>query len=98
MGTVMITYTEDEFGYTMAEAAKSRGRKQLFCGEAVLAWLKESFELAIPFAMLTGIDIIALDSYAPTEFRIIRHDSCIVANNDVTHGRCSVIADGFLAL
>lgn len=102
----MITYSEDEFGYLMAQACQWRGRRELFCGPTVLEWLKETTVPAepvkagapIPLALLMGIDIILDEKSQPSEFRLIQHDNCAISANDVTHGRCSILADGLLTL
>lgn len=78
----------------------------MYCGSAVLEWLKETTPEAesdppgsvMSYATLTGVSIILKDDYAPSEFRIIKHDSCTVSGSDVSHGMCLPIADGYLAL
>lgn len=99
------TYTLDELTYQLTAAAKTRGRKELFCAGDVLGVLRSAIPPAEPtapgqpsWALLTGVAIIEEPSFEPGRFRLVHHDNCEVDTAALTvhHDRCSVTDDGTL--
>lgn len=50
-----------------------------------------------PLAMLTGTDIVIDKAWERGRWELIRHDSCRVIGNEVSHAQCMRVAEGWLA-